>query len=81
MGNLFSEIIVGSPKRLNGCKLAEQAFPIKRLENAELIDMLCVRYPRDTFHRLKQAINQALTLMSVNSLAYDRELDRFWWSF
>ena len=81
MGNLFSEIIVGNPKRLNGCKLAEQAFPIKRLEKAELIDMLCVRYPGDTFHRLKQAINQALTLMSVNSLGYDRELDRFWWSF
>ena len=28
VGNLFSEIIVGNPKRLNGCKLVEQAFPI-----------------------------------------------------
>ena len=43
--------------------------------------MSCGGYSSATFHRLKQALNQAVTLMSVNSLDYERELDRFWWSF
>lgn len=79
--NPFPEIIVGNPKCLNGCELPKEAFLTKRLEKAEPIDMLCERYLRDSFHGLNQALNQALTLMSVTSLDYDRELDRFWWSF
>ena len=81
LGNPFPEITVENPKRLNGCELLEQVFPIKRLEKAKLIDMLWAGYPRGIFHRLKQALNQALTLMSLNSLEYNREFDRFWGSF
>lgn len=48
---------------------------------AELVDMLCVGHPRDTFHKFKQALKQALTLMFVNSLDYDHDFGRFWWRF
>ena len=57
VGNPFPKVIFGNPKCLNGYELLEQALSIKRLEKTELIDMIYVGYPRDTFHRLKQAIN------------------------
>ena len=63
VGNPFPEIIDENRKSLNGYELLKQAFPIKKLEKAKPVDMLCVGYPRDTFTRLKQALNQALILI------------------